>query len=74
MRKLAIVAAFLAATFFSGSAFALTAGSTIGVRAPNGAVNVSYCHRHHYHHRGCCTILRSCCTCGCGCGLFGGWF
>ena len=58
MKKLAFAAAVLAATAFSGSAFALLADSAKGLQVSNDAVKVCHCHRPvgYYHHRcGCAT-------------------
>ena len=82
MKKLAIAAGvMLAATAFSGSAFALSGDSAKGLQASNNVVKVCYCHRHvrHYHHHcGCCTtrvyVVNTCgCGCGTGCGLSSLW-
>jgi hypothetical protein len=72
MKKLAFAAAVLAATAYSGSAFALSANSAKGLQVSNDAVKVCYCHRpaRYYHNRcgGCATyyVVESC---GCGCGI-----
>ena len=59
MKKLAFAAALLAATAYSGSAFALSVNSAKGLQVSNDAVKVCYCHRpaRYYHHRcgGCAT-------------------
>jgi hypothetical protein len=59
MRKFTIAAAMLAATFCSGSAFAVTGGYEYGVRPSSDIVKVGgYCHR-----AGCSCC--GCCLCGC---------
>ena len=72
MKKLAFAAAVLAATAFSGSAFALSADSAKGLQVSNGAVKVCYCHRpirHYHHHCGRCANHYVVQPCGCGYGI-----
>ena len=71
MKKLAFAAAVLAATAFSGSAFALSADSAKGLQVSNNAVKVCYCHRpvHHYRHHCCNTHYYVVRSCGCACGV-----
>ncbi len=78
MKKFTIAAAMLAATFFSGNAFALT-GVAKGIQVPNDAVKVSYCRPHVRH--GYIAPHGAPCTCGwswywswpdCQCGT--GWY
>ncbi|HZV20780.1 MAG TPA: hypothetical protein VE986_04465 [Hyphomicrobiales bacterium] len=87
MKKLMIaLAAIIAATLFSGNAFAFSPSQAKGVHASNAVVQVShYGYRHYYRHRRyrhCSYCYRPCCySCGCyrsvyyynGCGwVFGG--
>lgn len=73
MKKLALAAAMLAATAFSGSAFALSADSVKGLQVSSNAVSVCYRPVRHYRHHCCATRVYVVRGCGCGCGLgFGG--
>jgi len=72
MKRLAFAAAVLAATAFSGSAFALSADSSKGLQVSNDAMKVCYCHRpvrHYRHHCGGCGTYYVVKSCGCGCGI-----
>ena len=72
MKKLAFAAAVLAATAFSGSAFALSADSAKGLQVSNDAVKVCYCHRpvrHYHHHCGGCATHYVVQSFGCGYGI-----
>jgi hypothetical protein len=86
MKKLIIaVAAMLAATLFSGNAFAFTGGHAKGVQTSNALVKVhhGYCHRRPYRYRidygyrpaPCCSCYTCspCCGAGWGPGWGGGW-
>ena len=74
MKKLAIAAAMLAATAFSGSAFALSADSAKGLQVSNNAVSVCYRPVRHYRHHCCATRVLCVRSCGgCGCGWFWPW-
>jgi hypothetical protein len=71
MEKLVLAAAVLAATAFSGSAFALSADSAKGLQVSNDAVKVCYCRRpfgYYQHHcrAGANYVVESC---GCGYGI-----
>jgi hypothetical protein len=65
MKKLVIaLAAIVAATLFSGNAFAFSGNQARGVQAANAVVKVHYCHR-------CYRPRRYYRTCGCGyCGCY----
>lgn len=54
MKKFGFAAAVLAATVFSGQAFALPMSSAKGLQVSNDAVKVCYHHRgRHSYYRGC---------------------
>ncbi len=87
MKKLVVAsAAVLAATLFSGNAFAIPGAQVKAVEAPSAAINVNCgcggCAVHAVRHR-CVSYyttytytysVPTCGGCGCGCGGWGGGF
>ncbi len=72
MKKFVLAAVVLAATAFSGSAFALSADSAKGLQVSNNAVSVCYSPVRHYRHHCCAARVYVVRSCGCGCGV--GWY